>query len=481
MKAALAAALAFIFAACAVLVLFLFETDLTAERLQAEQLATARDGIARHVRDYGWVRTKAALRAQAEWNRVGQPHVWLVAKNSNKVVDAETSYPVETALRALVNTDKSVGVEGPGGSSRMHVTQVDMPDNRLLIGTVSPSANQPDARVVYAVGWSGVTGVLGALVAVYWASMRSNRRISDIKRTLSAFLSGDMTKRVAFPGPVDSLYELAHGVNRTLDQSENQAHNLNGLSTDIAHNLKKPLTRLRNQLEAASSASDIAPRYQVNAERAVRDLDGIIKIFEAQLNIYQFKVGYGRSRFRDVDLRALTAHIIEVYDSIIADSGKTLRMELPDKVPLVRGNPDLITEMIVNIIENAIQHCPPGTTILVSLVASSDEVSVIISDDGPGVPAEAVEAVLERFKRLDTSQPGHGIGMPFAVAVAELHEAMLELANNEPGLKVTVSFPIDFSKLTSQLGLRMRSGLNLKLQSEQVGAPRSDRRTLQTL
>ena len=481
MKAALAAALAFLVAACAVLALILASDKHSTEQLLVNRLSLAQSNIVQCANKSGWANIEATLQQQAKWSPFERPHVWLLEKSSNNLIDAVAAFPVATALRALSSPTKSIAIEETSGSGRLHMVEAELENNRLLIGIVTPVAGHSTAQVVYAVLLSGIAGILSAIAVVYWASRRSNRRISDTRHTLSEFLAGDSAKRVVFPGPVDSLYELAHSVNRVLNQSETQAQNLNYLSADIAHNLKRPLTRLRNRLEAARDAEDIAPRYRAHADRAVRDLDGIIKIFEAQLNISLFQAGCGRSRFQDVDLRALVAHIIATYQSIIEDSGKTLQVHLPDKVPCVRGTPGLITEMIVNIIENAVQHCPPGTAISICILSSNDEVSIIIADNGPGVPAEDVEAVLQRFKRLDTSRPGHGIGMPFAVAVAELHDAMLELANNNPGLKVTVSFPIDFSSLTPQLGLRMRSGLKLKLQSDGSKASNSNQQTLQNL
>ncbi|HML91082.1 HAMP domain-containing sensor histidine kinase [Methyloceanibacter sp.] len=473
MKAALGVGLAFLFAACATLTVIISDGNGTGGTLTTDRLSLARDGIAQYARDHGWARAKEMLQ-QADSIGADRPHAWLLEKADNRLVDAEAEYPVEVALRALSKTGNSVVVERGDQPSRLHISEAALADSRLLIGIVAPHANQLPVQVVYAVLWTSLAGMLGAFVAVFWASRRSNRRIGDIGATLSAFLSGDMTKRVVFPGPVDSLYVLAYNVNRTLDQSETLAHNLTYLSSDIAHNLKKPLTRLRSRLEDVRDAAEMTPCHRAIAGRAVGDVDGIIAIFEAMLNIVQFQAGTGRSRFQNVDLRALTSHIIETFDSIIDDSGKTLRTSLPDKVPTVRGDPRLIMELVVNIVENAIQHCPSGTTISISVVSSSDDVSIIVSDDGPGVPAEAVEAVLQRFHRLDASRPGHGIGMPFAVAVAQLHNAILELADNDPGLRVTISFPIDFSALTPQLGLRMRSGLELKLQSARQATPNAE-------
>lgn len=479
LKVALAAALTFLFTACVALAVILVADKHSAETANGSRLSHALDALVQHANNNGWAATKAVLQQQARWSYAERPHVWLLEKDSNTLVDSEASFPVASALRALSSPGKSIAIDGVNGDSRLHVSETEFAGKRLIIGLPGSSASSSSVQIVQAVLWSCLAGISGAVAVVYWASRRSNRRIRDIRSTLSSFLAGDVTKRVVFPGPVDSLYELAHSVNRALDQSETQTQNLKHLSSEIAHNLKKPLTRLRNRLEGARDADDIAPHYRAHADRAVRDLDSIIKIFEAQLNISRFQTGSGRSRFQDVDLRALMVHIIATYETIIEDSGKTLRVQLPDKAPYVRGNSGLITEMVVNIIENAIQHCPSGTEISVSVLSSNDEVSIIVSDDGPGVPAEDVEAVLQRFKRLDTSKPGHGIGMPFAIAVAELHDAMLELANNDPGLKVTVSFPIDFSKLTPQLGLRMRSGLQLKLRSRHN--QESDQPTLQNL
>lgn len=481
MKSALFGALAFIFSACLALAVFLYSDKKADEAAQSRRLSLVSESLVGFARENGWEKTKAALLQHASVTVGDRPHVWLLSKDKSKPLDEAAAFPAELALRALSKPDRSIRIEGSVAPTRLHVTSADLEDKRLLVGLQAEIANQWIERVIYAVFASCVVGSIAAFAAVFWASRRSNRRINDIKSTISAFLSGDLTNRVLFPGPVDSLYELAHGVNRVLRHAETQAEILDSLASDIAHNLRKPLTRLRTRLEAARDADDVATRYRAHADRAARNLDDMIKIFDAQLNIRQFQAGSGRARFQNVDLGALIAHIIATYESIVADSGKTLRASLPEQVPSIRGNAGLIMEMVVNIIENAIQHCPARTTISVSLIGSNEVVSIILSDDGPGVPAEAVDAVLQRFMRLDTTRPGHGIGLPFAAAVAELHNAAFELADNGPGLKITISFPADSSSLTPQLGLRMRSGLKLKLQIAAEETPDRAERSLQGL
>jgi signal transduction histidine kinase len=332
-------------------------------------------------------------------------------------------------------------------------------------GVLLASGAVPDLawnELLYLVVLPLTAGSLGALAVVLLASRRSNERIGEIKKALADFAAGDQKRRANFPGAVDSLYELAFAVNCNLDLTETLSQNLDHLSADIAHNLKKPLIRLRNRLEAAGREPEIRPHFKSQIDDSVRELDELTALFEALLNITQFQAGHGRSRFRDVDLRALVLQIIATFEPIIADSRMKLISSVPrESVPQVRGDPGLIMEMLVNLVENAIQHCPEGTTISIELASDSHYVTLVIADTGPGIPEQALASVFQRFYRLDTSRPGHGIGMAFAVSVAELHGATFELLDNQPGLKISLQFPIDPGALAPQLGLRMRSGLKV--------------------
>ncbi|WP_052699348.1 sensor histidine kinase KdpD [Hyphomicrobium sp. 99] len=457
-NSAIGAAIAYVLLACIAAGTYVaYESGVVGRRalVEAERIGAS---IASYEKKNGWDKTRIALQS-----RPYQSDDVVLQVLDNKGQKIWSNDEVLSALEGS-EQDRSAALSPMNHENATRfISEHPLTSGRLIVGMSAENAEVP-GKLVYAVGLATIAGAFGAFIFFAFASHRSNTRIKAISSALAEFTSGDIEKRAIFDGPVDSLYELAYAVNVSLDRTETLLDNLNHLSADIAHNLKKPLRRLRNRLESAIENAEIAPQLRVQAEEAVRDLDDLVTVFEALLNISELQAGRARERFQDVDLRGVLAHIVETYEAIAEENGKCLKAVVTQgRLLPVRGEPGLITEMIVNLIENAIQHCPPGTTIGVALTQSTNAITLIVSDDGPGIPAKDIEAVFQRFYRLDTSRPGHGIGMPFVVAVAELHSAVFELSDNEPGLKVTVKFPINPRNLTSQFGLRMRSGRKLSL------------------
>jgi signal transduction histidine kinase len=286
-----------------------------------------------------------------------------------------------------------------------------------------------------------------------------------MEATLFAFAPGDVERRVGIPSVDAPLADLAQAINGSLDYSRTLIQNLNNTSSDIAHNLKKPLTRLRQRLEVASKCEAGNPEFSGKIDEGIREIDSLVAMFEALLNFGQLQSGDWRSRFVDVDMPALLTHIIDVYDPIIADHGLRLEAFISrGRVRPVRGDRELLMEMIVNFLENSIQYCPEGTTLRIDMHQGVDGLNISVSDNGPGVPTLEIENLLQRFYRLEVARdkPGHGLGIPFAVAIADLHGARIELSDNKPGLNVFIHFPNVPDTRRPQLGLRLRSGYVVK-------------------
>lgn len=288
--------------------------------------------------------------------------------------------------------------------------------------------------------------------------------VDEMKSTLFAFAEGDVERRVMLSSVSSPLTDLARATNAALDYSRTLIQHLNNVSSDIAHNLKKPLTRLRQRLELASRCEAGNPEFQGKIDEGMQEIDSLVAMFEALLNFAQLQSGDWRTRFVDIDMAALMAHIIDIYEPIVTDHGHRLEASiLTDRIRPVSGDRELLMEMIVNFLENAIQYCPIGTTIRLDLRQGVDGLNVTISDNGPGVPASEIENLFQRFYRLEVSRekPGHGLGIPFAVAIAELHGARIELSDNNPGLNVFIHFP-NVPQPRRPLGLRLRSAYVVK-------------------
>ncbi|MEE7490626.1 HAMP domain-containing sensor histidine kinase [Methylobacterium oryzae] len=285
-------------------------------------------------------------------------------------------------------------------------------------------------------------GLLGLGTALLLSSALLHR-LDAITRTAEAVVAGDLTQRIARTGSQDEFDRLAATLNRMLDRIGGLMVNLRQVSTDIAHDLRTPLSRLRQGLEATSHRATTAGDYRVAVEHAVEETDRILDIFSALLRIAQIEATTLRKSFRPVSLSELFHTVADAYAAPASDSGRTLVARIVEDA-WVQADHDLLAQLFVNLVENALQHTPPGSTVGLELDVRGGSVLAAVRDDGLGVPASEREKVLRRFYRLERSRsgPGNGLGLSLAAAVAELHGGRLTLSDAQPGLRVSVTFPV---------------------------------------
>jgi signal transduction histidine kinase len=262
--------------------------------------------------------------------------------------------------------------------------------------------------------------------------------------TAEAIIEGDLGRRIPVGGSGDDLDRLAATFNRMLDRISALMDSLRQVSNDIAHDLRTPLTRLRQKLEVARSQGQPADRAEA-VEGALQDVDAILETFSALLRIAQIEGGARRAAFRPLDLSALARNVVEAFAPSAEDAGQSLRFEGGAPV-FVDGDGELLTQMLVNLVENALRHAGPSAQVLVHVRATTDEAgaqaTVSVIDDGPGVPEEERERLFDRFYRLERSRstPGSGLGLALVAAIARLHGGLVSLCNAHPGLRVEASF-----------------------------------------
>jgi signal transduction histidine kinase len=214
---------------------------------------------------------------------------------------------------------------------------------------------------------------------------------------------------------------------------------LKRVSDDIAHDLRTPLSRLRHRLEA--TRAKLGPGGERDIEQSISELDSILETFSALLRIAQIESGARRAAFSNVNLGRILSTVSEAYAAVAEDQSQKLEVRI-ERDFSIRGDRELLTQMLANLIENAIRHCPAGVQIGVSLGQDAGAPLLSITDTGPGIPESEHENVLRRFYRLETSRttPGSGLGLALVKAVADLHGAAVELSDNRPGLRISIRF-----------------------------------------
>jgi signal transduction histidine kinase len=267
------------------------------------------------------------------------------------------------------------------------------------------------------------------------------RRIAAINRTTREIMGGGIARRIPTSGRGDEFDALATRLNEMLDRIQALMENLRQVSNEIAHDLRTPLTRLRQRLELALSVSDGITDHTLVVARAIEDVDAILQTFTSLLRIAQIEAGTRRAGFTIVDLSGLIDDLLEIYVPVAADDHRKLEGRIARDVRAL-GDRELLTQMLANLIENALRHTPEGTRIDLSLSETDRGPVLALTDNGPGIPDLMHDRVFDRFARLDASRtkPGSGLGLSLVAAIAELHGSAVELSDNQPGLRVTLRF-----------------------------------------
>jgi signal transduction histidine kinase len=309
----------------------------------------------------------------------------------------------------------------------------------LFVGWSTHQLREMEEMVAGSFIWGLTASVALALVGGVFAGHRIMRKIEAVSETTRDIVAGDLTRRVRVSAAGDEFDNLAASVNRMLDRIEALMGELQQVTTDIAHDLRTPLSRLRQRLERAQRPEADAAELRDAIAGTVGEIDVILGIFGALLRIAQIESGARRAGFAAVDLNELLGTVAELYRSSAEERGQVFRLAVADNLR-VRGDRELLLQLFANLVENAITHSPPQATIVLSASIEAGRTRIVIADNGPGIPAQLRTKVLQRFVRLESSRTtqGSGLGLSLVHAIVKLHEASLELSDNEPGLRVTV-------------------------------------------
>jgi signal transduction histidine kinase len=356
----------------------------------------------------------------------------------------------ETAYRRMDEQDNAyhralVNVTELSGGFRLLIGR-DLEERRRLFGIVAKAAQ-----------WSILVVVVLGIGGGIFVARRVLQRIDAMTGTAQRIMAGDLSGRLPVGRSGDELDRLASNLNAMLERIEALMMGLKEVSDNIAHDLKTPLTRLRNRAEEALAKSGSEADYRAALERTIEESDGLIRTFNALLMIARAESGQARGNMDDFDAADVAGGIHELYEPLAEDDGMTLRLKTAP-APL-HGNRELISQALANLVENAIKYGKPAEArtaetkssvvsldakqILIDARREGDQVLLSVTDHGPGIPESERKHAMERFVRLDSSRslPGSGLGLSLASAVATLHNGELRLGDAHPGLVATLVIP----------------------------------------
>src|SRR3954454_21919970 len=326
---------------------------------------------------------------------------------------------------------------------------------RLLIGRDLEERRRVFGIVAKAAQWSLLIVVVLGLGGGIFVARRVLRRIDAMTGTAQRIMAGDLSGRLPVGRSGDELDRLAENLNAMLERIEALMIGLKEVSDNIAHDLKTPLTRLRNRAEEALATSRREVDYRAALERTIEESDGLIRTFNALLMIARAESGQARGNMDDFDAADVANGIFELYEPLAEDAGMALKVKAAPAG--IHGNRELISQALANLVENAIKYGKPepaaqplgadavkaSREILIEARREGDSVLLSVTDHGPGIPEADRKHAIERFVRLETSRtlPGSGLGLSLASAVATLHGGELRLGDSHPGLIATLAIP----------------------------------------
>ncbi|MCP5364634.1 MAG: HAMP domain-containing histidine kinase [Hyphomicrobiales bacterium] len=312
---------------------------------------------------------------------------------------------------------------------------------RLSVAIDAESLEDAEDIIVNGAAWTLAIAVPLALICGALIASMVLRRIDAITTTTVHIREGGLSTRVPLRGTGDEFDRLATNINAMLDSIEALTKNIQDVSVGIAHDLRTPLSRVRNRLESIRGNRVASEEIKADVGRAIDGLSSVLGTFDALLRIAQIDSGTRRNAFRGVDISGLVGELVETYEPVASEAEKRLTASIDSTLEVV-GDRDLLAQMIVNLMENTIEHTPAHTTIAITLSRDDGDVVLSIADDGPGIPEQERERVFERFYRLDRSRHanGNGLGLCLVSAVAKLHNAEVILTDNKPGLRVEICF-----------------------------------------
>jgi signal transduction histidine kinase len=404
---------------------------------QDAAIADESAGLVRDFADEGIGELKTEIAAREAGNATNALGYALFDSTGRRIAGALDTPRPPAGWRDIVFLDPR---EGP---DRARAYALDLKGGlRLVVATDSDAVERIDATILWLFSGAFVLVILLGLIGALILGGYLRRRLARISGTAQAIVSGDLERRVPVGARGDEFDQLALVLNAMLDRIAQLLENLRQVSGDVAHDLRTPLARLRNQLAETLDGKGDAAAARAALERAIGQSDELLSLFAAILRISEVEGGALARTFARIELSELIQDLCDSYAPAVSDGGRSLKCAVDPGI-MLHGDWELIAQAVINLLDNAQHHTPPGTQITVAAEAGADWIRLSVADDGPGVAAEDWPRIVRRFARLDASRtrPGHGLGLNLVAAIAAAHGGEVLIDDNRPGLRVTLLLP----------------------------------------
>jgi len=362
----------------------------------------------------------------------------VIDQNSRLIAGSLNNFQLSAGWQKVMRTPAT---DKPG-KELLYIRVMALPNAIWLgVGHDGDFIQKAGEAIIQAFIWGFVLVIfLGAGGGLY-LSRAFLRKIDSITQSTQAIIEGDLKHRLPVSKNRDELDNLALLLNLMLDKIGALIVNIQQVSNDIAHDLRTPVSHLKFRLEDALSRNLSAEQYKERIAFAIEEVDTILGTFSAMLRISQIESGSRRSGFKTVNLSEIIVSVTDALYPVAEEQEKTIHADIDPDVVLT-GDKELLTQLAFNLLDNAILHTPVNTQIAVSLRSTGTQSELTIADNGPGIAEAYRLKVFQRFYRLEQSRttPGNGLGLSIVAAIADLHGGTLTLSDNNPGLKIVLTF-----------------------------------------
>ena len=332
---------------------------------------------------------------------------------------------------------------GKSGSFYLHAAKIDK--TTIIVGRSLHAVTAVIKALLYGLFATGLAVATVTLLIGYWLSWLVSRKLEYLVDTLDRVATGETNVRIPVNKGRNQINRISIRINEHLDRLSVLMETTRNTSRAVAHDLRTPLSRVSMLLEETADGSLTKKEIALLIREAETELANITGIFDTILRIARIESSNGRTGFSSIPAKDLVSDVVETYQPVFEVSGQKLTLNIQSKSALnLFCDGKMVKQLLANLLENANHYCPEGAEVDVMVTtAENGGVSIIIADNGPGIPDEELGRVVEPFYRIDTSrtEKGAGLGLSLVKAIALRHRAEVKLSDNRPGLRVSITFP----------------------------------------